>query len=148
MTSVWEHINHPAYYSIIYPIHDAALKGDLAVVDELIDDAFNKADRRVMNEAEVLSSLLEELQTLSEKMATAKARDLIRLVDRLYDIEMKLHTVDPVRWPVPEMPKSRRPVKRVEPEPEPEEIFDSIQSGNSSVASLRALTILTPTEEE
>ncbi len=126
------------------------VKGDLEVVDELIDDAFNKADRRVMNEAEVLSSLLEELQTLSEKMATAKARDLIRLVDRLYDIEMKLHTVDPVRWPVPEMPKSRRPFKRVEPEPEPEpeEIFDSIQSGNSSVASLRALTILTPTEEE
>ena len=126
------------------------VKGDLAIVDELIDDAFNKADRRVVNEAEVLSSLLEELQTLSEKMATAKARDLIRLVDRLYDIEMKLHTVDPVRWPVPEMPKSRRPVKRIEPEPEPEpeEIFDSMQSGNSSVASLRALTILTPTEEE
>lgn len=127
------------------------VKGDLTAIDGIIDDAFNQADKRVLNETEVLSSLLDELQSLSEKMATAKARDLIRLVDRLYEIEMKLHSVDPDRWPVPEMPRSRRSVRRAEPEPEPEPeeiIFDSAQQGNTSVASLKALTILTPMEEE
>jgi hypothetical protein len=81
-------------------------------------------------------------------MVDAKARDLIRMVDRLYEIELKLHRVDPVRWPVPVMPKSRRSVRRKEPEPEPEVIWESPQSGNVSVASLRALTVLAPMEEE
>ena len=127
------------------------VKGDLTAIDGIIDNAFNQADKRVLNETEVLSSLLEELQSLSEKMATAKARDLIRLVDRLYEIEMKLHSVDPERWPVPEMPRSRKSVRRAEPEPEPEPeeiIFEGAQQGNTSVASLKALTILTPMEEE
>jgi len=124
------------------------VKSELSKVDDIIEGAFDRATENVVNETEVLSMLLEELQSLSEKMVDAKARDLIRMVDRLYEIELKLHRVDPVRWPVPVMPKSRRSVRRKEPEPEPEVIWESPQSGNVSVASLRTLTVLAPMEEE
>jgi hypothetical protein len=124
------------------------VKRELSKVDDIIEGAFDRATENVVNETEVLSILLDELQSLSEKMVDAKARDLIRLVERLYEIEMKLHQVDPVRWPVPEMPKSRRSVRRKEPEPEPEAIWENPQSGNVSVARLRTLTVLAPMEEE
>ena len=124
------------------------VKRELSKVDDIIEGAFDRATENVVNETEVLSILLDELQSLSEKMVNAKARDLIRLVDRLYEIEMKLHSVDPIRWPVPEMPESRRSVRRKEPEPEPEVVWESPQSGNMSVARLRALTLLSPMEEE
>ena len=124
------------------------VKRELSNVDDIIEGAFDRATENVVNETEVLSILLDELQSLSEKMVNAKARDLIRLVDRLYEIEMKLHSVDPIRWPVPEMPESRRSVRRKEPEPEPEVAWESPQSGNISVARLRALTVLSPMEEE
>jgi hypothetical protein len=69
------------------------------------------------------------------------------MVDRLYDIEMQLHQLDPKRWPVPSMPKNKRQVRRKMPEPEVEEIFNSPQAGNRSVATIRSLRILQPTTE-
>jgi hypothetical protein len=84
-------------------------------------------------------------------MINAGARDLIRMVDRLYDIEMQLHQLDPKRWPVPSMPENKRRVKRKAPEVEEvvvEETFNSSQAGNRSVATIRALRILQPTTEQ
>jgi hypothetical protein len=123
------------------------VKRDLSTLDLQIDEKFDQAYHKVADEKSQLITLLDELQYLSESMINAGARDLIRMVDRLYDIEMQLHQLDPKRWPVPSMPKNKRQVKRKMPEPEVEEIFDSPQAGNRSVATIRSLRILQPTTE-
>ena len=126
------------------------VKSDLSTLDLQIDEKFDLAYHKVADEKSQLITLLDELQNLSESMINAGARDLIRMVDRLYDIEMQLHQLDPKRWPVPSMPENKRRVKRKEPEVEEvvvEETFNSSQAGNRSVATIRALRILQPTTE-
>ena len=123
------------------------VKSDLSTLDMEIDERFNQAYNKVADEKSHLITLLDELQNLSESMIGAGARDLIRMVDRLYNIEMQLHQLDPERWPVPTMPKNRRSVKRKIPEVEVEELFISPQAGNRSVATIRSLRILQPTTE-
>ena len=123
------------------------VKDGMGAIDSIIDDAFDKVQSKAQDERILLTDLLIELQNLSEKMVSAEARDLIRLVDRLYEIEMKLHLIDPQRWPVPEMPKSRRKVKRKEPEPEIEpEPFSGPMVGNLTVAGVRKVQMLNPEE--
>ena len=126
------------------------VKNDLSALNLQIDGKFEQAYSKVADEKSQLVTLLDELQNLSESMTGAGARDLIRMVDRLYDIEMQLHQLDPERWPVPLMPENKRPVKRSIPEleVEVEEIFNSPQAGNISVATIRALNILQTATEQ
>jgi hypothetical protein len=126
------------------------VKNDLSALNLQIDGKFEQAYSKVADEKSQLVTLLDELQNLSESMTGAGARDLIRMVDRLYDIEMQLHQLDPERWPVPLMPENKRPVKRSIPEleVEVEEIFNSPQAGNISVATIIALNILQTATEQ
>ena len=126
------------------------VKNDLSALNLQIDGKFEQAYSKVADEKSQLVTLLDELQNLSESMTGAGARDLIRMVDRLYGIEMQLHQLDPERWPVPLMPENKRPVKRSIPEleVEVEEIFNSPQAGNISVATIRALNILQTATEQ